>query len=157
MEGTVVRSDTTVKASTISTSAKNQQAQDSTKLRDNASNSHQPIHVLSIDVECVATGYTHLDRAPCSVAIVNEQCEVLFDSLIKPDQPVVSDLYPLSGVRLTDLQRAPSFDEVIKKVTDIACARSESLHIMRGDPRTLVFCRCMHFSHQQPALLGSRL
>lgn len=75
--------------------------------------------VLSIDVECVATGYTHLDRAPCSVAIVNDQCEILFDSLIKPNKPVVSDLFPFSGVRESALQNAPSFDEIIKKAIHI--------------------------------------
>ncbi|UJR07401.1 hypothetical protein I4U23_011687 [Adineta vaga] len=74
------------------------------------------VQVLSIDVECVATGFSHLDRAPCSVAIVNDRCEILFDSLIKPDKPIVSDLFPLSGVRKADLQQAPSFDDVIKKV-----------------------------------------
>lgn len=76
----------------------------------------QSVQVLSIDVECIATGYSHLDRAPCSVAIVNDRCEVIFDSLIKPDKPVVSDLLPFSGVHKADLQNAPSFDEVIKKV-----------------------------------------
>ena len=69
-----------------------QPTQDSEKSQDNVSNLNQPIQVLSIDVGCVATGYSHLDRAPCSVAIVNDRCEILFDSLIKPDKHVVSDL-----------------------------------------------------------------
>ena len=88
-----------------------QRTQNSEKSQDN---------VLSIDVECVATGYSHLDRAPCSVAIVNDRCEILFDSLIKPDKPIVSDLFPLSGVRTADLQHAPSFVEVIQKVIIIS-------------------------------------
>ncbi|CAF4453264.1 unnamed protein product [Rotaria socialis] len=83
------------------------------------SNSNQSMQVLSIDVGCVATGYSHLDRAPCSVAIVNDRREILFDSLIEPDKPVVSDLFPFSGVHKVDLRRAPSFDEVIKKVINI--------------------------------------
>ena len=61
-----------------------------------------------------------LDRAPCSVAIVNDRCEILFDSLIKPDKPIVSDLFPFSGVHKEDLHHAPSFDEVIKKVINIS-------------------------------------
>ena len=92
----------------------------SEKLQDNESNFSQSIQVLSIDVECVATGYSHLDRAPCSVAIVNDRCEIVFDSLIKPDKPVVSDLFAFTGVRTVDLQHAPSFDEVVKKVITIS-------------------------------------
>lgn len=76
-------------------------------------------HVLSIDVECVATGFTHLDRAPCSVAIVNDRCEVIFDSLVQSDKPIVSDLFPFTGVHKKDLLDAPSFEEVIKKVSNV--------------------------------------
>ena len=97
-----------------------QPTQNSQKSQDNVPNLNQSIQVLSIDVECVATGYTHLDRAPCSVAIVNDRSEILFDSLIKPDEPVVSDLFPFSGVRKADLKHAPSFNEVIKKVINIS-------------------------------------
>ncbi len=131
VDSTLENNDVEVKTNKIDASEKNQQAvenandviqptQDSEKSQDNMSNSNQSIQVLSIDVECVATGYSHLDRAPCSVAIVNDRCEILFDSLIKPDKPVVSDLFPFSGVRKADLRNAPSFDEVIKKVINIS-------------------------------------
>ena len=71
---------------------------------------------VSIDVECVATGFTHEDRSPCSVALVDDQCQIIFSSLIKPKDQVVSDLYPLSGLRVKDLEQAPSLDEVLEKV-----------------------------------------
>jgi DNA polymerase III epsilon subunit-like protein len=72
--------------------------------------------ILSIDVECVATGYTHEDRSPCSVAIVDDKCQIIFSSLIKPKEKVVSDLYPYTGLRIKDLEQAPSLDNVLQKV-----------------------------------------
>ena len=72
--------------------------------------------VLAIDVECVATGYTHEDRAPCSVAVVDEQCQLIFSSLIKPIGKCVSDLYAFTGLRLSELDQAPTYDEVMAKV-----------------------------------------
>ena len=72
--------------------------------------------ILSIDVECVATSYTHEDRSPCSVAIVDDQCQVIFSSLIKPTEKVVSDLYPLTGLRIKDLEQAPSLEDILQKV-----------------------------------------
>ncbi|CAF0956920.1 unnamed protein product [Adineta steineri] len=127
MDSTLENSSVEVKTNKLDALEKDQQVvedlndvippvQNSEKSQNNIFNSNQSIQVLSIDVECVATGFSHLDRAPCSVAIVNDRCEILFDSLIKPDKPVVSDLFPFTGVRKTDLHHAPSFDEVIKKV-----------------------------------------
>ena len=72
--------------------------------------------VLSIDVECVATGYTHEDRSPCSVAVVDDRCQIIFSSLIKPTEKVISDLYPLTGLRVKDLDHALTLDEVLQKV-----------------------------------------
>jgi DNA polymerase III epsilon subunit-like protein len=72
--------------------------------------------ILSIDVECVATGYTHEDRSPCSVAIVDNTCQIIFSSLIKPAEKVVSDLYLFTGLRVKDLEQAPSLEEVLQKV-----------------------------------------
>jgi len=130
MDSTLKNNNVEVKTNKTALSKNNQQAvkdsndliqptQDSEKSQDNVFNSNQSIQVLSIDVGCVATGYSHLDRAPCTVAIVNDRCEILFESLIQPDKPVVSDLFPFSGVHRVDLHHAPSFDEVIKKVINI--------------------------------------
>ncbi len=72
--------------------------------------------ILSIDVECVATGYTHEDRSPCSVAIVDDKYQIIFSSLIKPAEKVVSDLYPFTGLRINDLEQAPLLEDVLQKV-----------------------------------------
>lgn len=72
--------------------------------------------ILSIDVECVAINYTHNGRSPCSVAIVNDRCDIIYSSLIKPVEQVVSDLYLFTGLRIKDLEQAPSFDKVLEEV-----------------------------------------
>jgi DNA polymerase III epsilon subunit-like protein len=74
--------------------------------------------ILSIDVECVAINFTHDGRSPCSVAIVDDQCNTIFSSLIKPTEKVVSDLYPITGLRIKDLEHAPTFEEVLQKVKE---------------------------------------
>lgn len=79
-----------------------------------ATQNHQ--RIFSIDVECMATGFTHEDRTPCSVAIVDDQCQVIFNSVIKPKDQIVSDLYLLTGLHVKDLEHAPSFEEVLEKV-----------------------------------------
>jgi hypothetical protein len=37
--------------------------------------------------------------------------------MIKPSDKVVSDLYPFTGLRMKDLEHAPSLDEVLEKVS----------------------------------------
>ena len=105
------------------------------------SNNH---HVLAIDVECVATGYTHEDRSPCSVAIVNDRCEIIYSSLIKPTEKVVSDLYPFSGLRIKDLEQAPSLDEVLQEV---------ALNNFSSMKSTFILHRYILFSVRRQSLL----
>eukprot|EP00933_Yihiella_yeosuensis_P044751 TRINITY_DN40007_c0_g1_i1.p1 TRINITY_DN40007_c0_g1~~TRINITY_DN40007_c0_g1_i1.p1 ORF type:complete len:358 (+),score=57.74 TRINITY_DN40007_c0_g1_i1:46-1119(+) len=57
--------------------------------------------VFSLDVECVATGRTHLksDREPCSLALVDGRGKVVMQTLIQPSRPVVSYLTQFTGLR----------------------------------------------------------
>lgn len=61
--------------------------------------------VFSLDVECVAVGKTHrqMDRAPCSMALVNGHGQVVMQTLIRPGKPVVSYLTPFTGLEAGDL------------------------------------------------------
>mmetsp|Transcript_18692 Transcript_18692/g.34632 ORF Transcript_18692/g.34632 Transcript_18692/m.34632 type:complete len:364 (+) Transcript_18692:117-1208(+) len=68
--------------------------------------------LCSIDVECVATGYGNRDRAVARVAAVDAKGKVLFDSLVKPDEPIVSHLTALTGIEPGSLDDAPSFEEM---------------------------------------------
>lgn len=51
-----------------------------------------------IDVECVATGTTHGDRAVAHIALVDAYERVLLNVIVKPDKPVRSYLTPLTGL-----------------------------------------------------------
>ena len=54
--------------------------------------------VYSIDVECVATGVQHHDRAVAQISLVDAQCNPILNLYVRPDKPVVSYLTPLTGM-----------------------------------------------------------
>eukprot|EP01006_Ploeotia_vitrea_P017976 TRINITY_DN49226_c0_g1_i1.p1 TRINITY_DN49226_c0_g1~~TRINITY_DN49226_c0_g1_i1.p1 ORF type:complete len:219 (+),score=25.30 TRINITY_DN49226_c0_g1_i1:112-768(+) len=67
---------------------------------------------LALDVECVATGKGHNDRAPAWVSAVDYNLRLLYDSPIHVPGTVVSLLSPLSGLVNRDaLADAPTFAE----------------------------------------------
>ena len=74
--------------------------------------------VVAVDVECVATGTTHNDRAVAQIAIVDARTErVVLDVYVKPTMPVTSYLTPLTGITETLLnERGVSFDEALGMV-----------------------------------------
>ncbi|DBB14239.1 hypothetical protein WJX82_005037 [Trebouxia sp. C0006] len=53
---------------------------------------------FSIDVECVATGTDHNSRSVAQIALVDQFERVLLNVYVKPEQPVVSYLTPLTGL-----------------------------------------------------------
>lgn len=78
-------------------------------------------NVFSIDVECVATGKTHelSARSPCSVALVDGSGKVIYKAMIKPVEPVVSYLTPITGVTATDLGVGVPLEEAIAKLKQL--------------------------------------
>lgn len=58
---------------------------------------------VSVDVECVATGPGHNDRAPCSVAIVDLDETELLNAFFRPALPIFSYLTELTGIQESDL------------------------------------------------------
>lgn len=75
-----------------------------------------PTNVVSIDVECVATGTTHNDRAVAQIAIVDSDENVLLNCYVKVDN-VVSYLTPLTGItkELLD-EQGVSFEDALALV-----------------------------------------
>lgn len=53
---------------------------------------------FSIDVECVATGPGHDDRAVAQIALVDQFENVLLNLYVKPEKPVISYLTDLTGI-----------------------------------------------------------
>ena len=75
-----------------------------------------PEKFVSVDVECVATGKRHDERTPCLVAVVDKDECVLLEKKVKPVEPVVSYLTPLTGLRAGDLEEGESLESVIAEV-----------------------------------------
>lgn len=68
---------------------------------------------IAIDVECVATGISHRERALGSVAAVDENEQTIFFEYVKPDVPVRSCLTQLTGIQPVHLTTARSAPEVV--------------------------------------------
>ena len=72
--------------------------------------------IMSVDVECVATGRGHSDRGVCRVAVVDEDEHVLLNEYVKPDARIVSYFTPITGVQRGDLDNAKSLETVLAQV-----------------------------------------
>ena len=71
---------------------------------------------IAVDVECVATGVRHDAHALCSVAVVGEDESVLLHKKVKPSEPIVSYLTPITGLRAGDLDDGESLESVLAHV-----------------------------------------
>ena len=71
-----------------------------------------PEKFLSVDVECVATGYSHNERAMGHVAVVDQDESVVYQQYVKPDQRVVCYLTPLTGIGAGQLDEGVSQESV---------------------------------------------
>jgi len=71
--------------------------------------------VRCIDVECVATGFGHSDRAPAAVAVVDGRGNVLLHKYVKPEVAVVNYLTPLTGLKKGDLDDADPLETVLEQ------------------------------------------
>jgi RNA exonuclease 4 len=54
--------------------------------------------VWSIDVECVATGVQHHDRAVAQISLVDSACNAVLNLYVRPEAAVASYLTPLTGL-----------------------------------------------------------
>jgi RNA exonuclease 4 len=72
--------------------------------------------LIAVDVECVATGIRHDARSVCSVALVAEDERVILYKKVKPSEPIVSYLTPITGMRAGDLNDAESLERVLCEV-----------------------------------------
>lgn len=74
------------------------------------------IRHLSVDVECVATGLGHNDRAPCRIAAVDEAEAVLLDVIIRVPGDIVSTLEPITGLNETAIQGGVDFEDALAQL-----------------------------------------
>lgn len=74
---------------------------------------HGDAPYFSVDVECVATGPGHNDRALAHVAVVDQYGQCVLNVYIKPKVPVVSYLPALTGLSEKDLSAGVSEEEAL--------------------------------------------
>ena len=60
--------------------------------------------LFAIDVECVATGRQHHDRAVAQISLVDARCEALLNLYVKPEAPIKSYITPLTGLTASHLE-----------------------------------------------------
>lgn len=75
------------------------------------------VPVYCIDVECVATGKQHHDRAVAQIGCVDAASREIFNIVVKPDKEVMSYLTPLTGLTKERVDaEGVSFEEAMTKV-----------------------------------------
>jgi RNA exonuclease 1 len=70
-------------------------------------------------VECVSTGKNRDDRAICSVGIVDENCEILFNKIVKPGVPVTDYLTAITGFTEDSLINGEKEEAVLQEIHSI--------------------------------------
>ncbi len=76
-----------------------------------------PERFISIDVECVNGGETtKTDKLICSVAVVNYDCKVLMDKIVKPSVPVHDYLTFVTGFTEQSLLNGESEKDVLNEL-----------------------------------------
>lgn len=81
----------------------------------------------AIDVECVATGPTHNDRAVAQVAVVDQHERVVLNIYVKPPTPVFAYLTALTGVTKEHVENEGiSLAEAVERVRQVTPERARN-------------------------------
>lgn len=83
---------------------------------NNLNRTPTPDRFISLDVECVSTGKNVGDKAICSVGIVDYNCKVLLDKLIKPSVPVTDYLTRITGFTEESLVNGEKEEDVLQEI-----------------------------------------
>ena len=74
------------------------------------------LRYISINCEYVATGTRHDERTVCMVTVVNRKEKIIFSKKIKPEQPIISYLTPLTGLTKKDFTQVEDLTTVMSTV-----------------------------------------
>lgn len=78
------------------------------------------LSMFALDVECVATGPCHNDRAVAQVGLVDAFGRCILNIYVKPEKPVVSYMTPLTGLTAELVQRrGVPFDEAVSVLRSV--------------------------------------
>jgi len=79
---------------------------------------------FGIDVECVATGAQHNDRAVAHIAIVDQWCRLILNVYVQPKEKVFSYLSALTGLSEELLSKGVSLDTAIAMIKKVLPSES---------------------------------
>ncbi|EMR08735.1 hypothetical protein PNEG_02910 [Pneumocystis murina B123] len=89
---------------------------------------------IALDCEMVQVGpCDRKDRVLARISIVNYHGNIILDTFVKPKERVVDYKTWISGVTHSDLEKAPSFEEVQRKVSDLLKNRILIGHAIKND------------------------
>jgi RNA exonuclease 4 len=106
----------------------------------------EPGTYVAIDCEMVGVGPDGSESMLARVSIVNWHGAVLMDSFVKPKEKVTDYRTWVSGVRPSDLQGAPNFQEVQSEVAKLIKGRVLVGHAIHNDLKALLL------SHPRPLI-----
>jgi DNA polymerase III epsilon subunit-like protein len=92
---------------------------------------------VAIDCEMVGVGKNRSRSILARVAIVDEYGTCLFDSYVRPTEPITDYRTRWSGIRASDLVGAPSFDTVRQRVVQLIRGRILIGHAIHNDLNVL--------------------
>ncbi len=107
---------------------------------------------MSVDVECVATGKSHNDRAVCQVAVVDSDAHVLLNVYVRPDKAIVSFLTPITGISAGSFQAKQPISLEEAKARVYALLGSDVILVGQGvenDIRWLGLQQGVHYSRAE--------
>ncbi len=74
---------------------------------------------FGIELECVATGLRHDQRAVARIIIVNQSEKVILNCTVKVQSKIFSYLTPLTGLKEGDLDRGIPFEDAVCEVKKV--------------------------------------
>jgi RNA exonuclease 4 len=93
---------------------------------------------IALDCEMVGGGYKGCHSLLARVSIVNSHGHVLYDTFVKPQEPVTDYRTFVSGVRARDLKNAPSFTSVQRQVAEMTDGKIIVGHALDNDLKALL-------------------
>ncbi|KTW27338.1 hypothetical protein T552_02321 [Pneumocystis carinii B80] len=93
---------------------------------------------IALDCEMVQVGPSdRKDRVLARISIVNYYGNVILDTFVKPKERVIDYKTWINGITRSDLENAPSFEEVQKKVSEILKNKILIGHAIKNDLNVL--------------------
>jgi DNA polymerase III epsilon subunit-like protein len=89
--------------------------------------------ILAIDCEMVGVGSDGKTSVLAQVCVVNDRMETVYVTYVKPKERVTDYRTWVSGVEPKHLRKAPSFESVVKTVSDITLNRVIVGHALKND------------------------